>query len=149
MGRQRTKRKYTKKSEFWNKPQEEKVVPDEIPVELVTSTDAGPRKLNPEMLIEVKEELAEPNAEQPKKQHEMFYSLAEGQMILEDEIRRKKEIAAKAQEEAEKQAMEAKKEPFLECPFCQNTQKASNSKDPTSAWCVRCGKAFSIKWKYK
>ncbi len=40
-----------------------------------------------------------------------------------------------------------KKKRYLECPYCNNVQNESLHKDPTSAWCSKCGRCFPVNWK--
>ena len=132
-GRPRTKRKYTKHV----KTEVVEVKPE------VSITD--PVDISKEFKAEEPKVAVE---EKPKKQHEMFHNLLEGQLDFETvEMRKKQAEKDSAEREQEKLAKENKGKPFLECPFCQNIQYESYSKDPSSAWCTRCGRAFQLAWK--
>lgn len=50
---------------------------------------------------------------------------------------RKKNIVGEIKEEKKK---------YLQCPFCNNIQYSLNSRDPSSAWCIKCGKCFPVIW---
>lgn len=104
-------------------------------------------KINPETIVGVK--INEPAAEPVKqKQHQMFHSLAEGQIELEAAEREKRENRLKLEKalaEQEKKNNVGKLK--LICPFCQHTQYSINSKDLTSAWCEVCGRCFQAEWK--
>lgn len=86
--------------------------------------------------------------EMPKKQHQMFHNLEEERMVMENKIIEQKEAQKiKEQEELEKQKSIKDYKPKLQCPWCSNIQYELNSKDITTAWCGKCGRAFMAEWK--
>jgi hypothetical protein len=107
------------------------------------------KRLNPEMLIEVKiEEEPIKKVEPQKKQHETFFNMEQGKIELEEAERLQKEVYKKrAIELAEKERLSNAHKPKLVCHFCNHTQYSVNSKDVTSAWCEVCGRCFQAVWQ--
>jgi len=81
----------------------------------------------------------------PKKEKHMFHNLEEDRINLEAEQRENKNNEEVLQ--AQVSATKVTHARYLECPFCYNKQNDINSKDVTSAWCYKCGKAFEAHWK--
>jgi len=81
-------------------------------------------------------------------QDQMFFNLEEGRIHLDEEQKAKDAEKNKitAEREAQEKLDNASK-PRLICPFCANIQYTLNSKDPTTAWCDKCGRAFMVDWK--
>jgi len=115
------------------------------------------KKLNPKMIIAVKEEKQLPlpfekadeglsQTSKSEKQHQMFHSLAQGQIEFEETERLKREATKKQETDTAAQAKNSGK-PKLTCPFCQHVQASLNSKDSTSAWCEVCGRCFQANWR--
>jgi len=85
--------------------------------------------------------------DEPKKKKN-FRTLEED--FIDSEAERKEDLAKqKAREVKFEEAEKSSKDhtPYLECPFCGNTQLDTNSREPGTAWCHKCGKAFIPIWK--
>lgn len=84
----------------------------------------------------------------PKQENKLFHNLEEDRIRLEESQRKKAEKEKAREEEIKHAERESRKhDPFLQCPFCQNIQYEVFSRDPTTAWCLKCGKAFMVDWK--
>jgi len=83
-----------------------------------------------------------------KQSNKLFHNLEEDRIRLEEEQRERAEKEKARREEIERIERESKShEPSLQCPFCQNIQYEASSRDPTTAWCLKCGRAFALDWK--
>lgn len=62
----------------------------------------------------------------------------------ESQVKAKQVAEDKRQEELRKADSH---KPYVECNFCHNQQYELFSKDPITALCQKCGKAFMADWK--